>query len=58
MGTVGSVIAHFYHIKALKQKVSRESIFEPRENINKNKIIKPPPTMKEGILEPLLNKYK
>ena len=58
MGTVGSIIAHFYYIKREKQKVLRESIFEPRENINKNKIIKPPPTMKEGILEPLLNKNK
>ena len=57
MGTVGSIIAHFYYIKREKQKVVRESIFEPREKI-KNIIIKPPPTLKGGILEPLLNKNK
>lgn len=57
MGTVGSIIAHIYHIKRAEEKAARESIFEPRgeekTKIKKGKIL---PSSGEGFEEPLLNK--
>ena len=58
MGTVGSVIAHIYHIKREKERITRESIFEPRWNIKIKKEKKKSPSLEEGIKEPLLNNHE